>query len=294
MPLRARGRAHRRSRTGPQRRRLPRGAAPTTWSVTRATVEATPIEKTIEPVTRNDEARGGLDLGRDCEATGGDPGGAVVASAPGGRGWFGSAGAMRRPGSSGCGTWRSSSSHAGARSVPTGVHANVLAGVPLSVPQADRAGSAVLQTFASPSATSGDQWRCRPDRNSGDAGGRLAGAWHERFVPPFTRAFTSPSPEPAPDAGTVTCLFTTPSPTPGGSPTAPAGVHLVVPQTRAAGGPTRWPSPPRTPAQLTSATTRTGERWEALALYHLAALLFARGAGLEPATTGSKGRRSTN
>jgi hypothetical protein len=31
-----------------------------------------------------------------------------------------------------------------------------------------------------------------------------------------------------------------------------------------------------------------------LALYHLAALLLARGAGLEPATTGSKGRRSTN
>jgi len=114
--------------------------------------------------------------------------------------------------SSGCGTWRSSSSHAATRSVPTGVHANVLAGVPLAVPQPDRAGSAVPQAFASPSATSGDQRRCRQDRNPSDAGGRLAGSWHEGSAATFTRAFTSPSPKPAPDAGTVTCSFTPPSP----------------------------------------------------------------------------------
>jgi hypothetical protein len=100
----------------------------------------------------------------------------TTASAPAGRGWFGSAGAIRRPGSSGCGTWRSSSSHAGTKNVPTGVHASVPTGVPPAVPQPDQAGNAVPQAIPSPSATSGDKWRCRPDRNSGDSGGRLVGS----------------------------------------------------------------------------------------------------------------------
>ena len=52
----------------------------------------------------------------------------------------------------------------------------------------------------SPSATSGDQARCRQDPNPRDSRGPLAGAWHEGCAPPFTRAFTSPSPEQAPDA----------------------------------------------------------------------------------------------
>jgi hypothetical protein len=42
----------------------------------------------------------------------------------------------------GCGTWPASSSHVGTRSVPTGVHASVLAGIPLAVPQPDPAGNA--------------------------------------------------------------------------------------------------------------------------------------------------------
>jgi hypothetical protein len=45
----------------------------------------------------------------------------------------------------------------GTRSVPTGVHTNVLAGIPLAFPQPDRAGNAEPRAFASPSATSGDK-----------------------------------------------------------------------------------------------------------------------------------------
>jgi hypothetical protein len=105
------------------------------------------------PVTRPSTASGGgrrVPHGRRVDAQGARPGPPAPAArggrqttawAPGRRGWFGSAGAIRRPGSSGCGTWRSSSSHAGTRSVPTGVHANVLSGVPPSVPQPDRAGA---------------------------------------------------------------------------------------------------------------------------------------------------------
>ena len=185
----------------------------------------------------------------------------TTAPAPGGRGWFGSAGAIRRPGSSGCGTWRSSSSHAGTRSVPTGVHANVLAGVPLAVPQPDRAGSAVPQAFA----THGDQRRCRPDRNPGDAGGRLAGSWHERSAPPFTRAFTSPSPEPAPDAGTVTCSFTSPSPDAGWLADGSRRRSPRRPPSRAAGRPRRWPFTPSSPRPSSRRPRRRrargGRRW---------------------------------
>jgi hypothetical protein len=96
----------------------------------------------------------------------------TTASAPGGRGRIGPAGATRRPGSPACGTWRSSSSHTGTRSVPTGVHARV----PLAVPQPNRAGSAIPQAISSPAATSGETRRSRPDRNSGNSGGRLVGS----------------------------------------------------------------------------------------------------------------------
>jgi hypothetical protein len=77
----------------------------------------------------------------------------------------------------------------------------------LLVPQPDRAGSAVPQAFAS----RGDQWRQvamqarLESRGFGRTAGRLMA---RRSAPPFTRAFTSPSPEPGSDAGTVTCSFT--------------------------------------------------------------------------------------
>jgi hypothetical protein len=121
---------------------------------------------------------------------------------------------------------------AGGGAVPAGIHANILAGVPLAVPQPDRAGDAVPPTFRSPSAASGDEWWRKPDWHPGDAGGRLAGSWHESSAPPLTRVFTSPSPEPAPD--TARSLVRSPfrPPTHGGSLPFPADVHLIVPRSR--------------------------------------------------------------
>ena len=52
----------------------------------------------------------------------------------------------------------------------------------------------------------------RPRLNPGDAGGPLVGAWHEGCAPPFTRVFTSLSPERGRDACTVTCVFTSSTP----------------------------------------------------------------------------------
>jgi hypothetical protein len=137
---------------------------------------------------------------------------------------------------------------------PDGVHARV----PLAVPQPNRAGSAIPQAISSPAATSGESRRFRPDRNSGNSGGRLVGSWHEGCAPPLTRAFTSCPPNRNPMRARSPVRSPLRPPTPGGSPTVPADVHLVVPQTRPQVGRDGGRSPRRPPAQLTSATTKTG------------------------------------
>jgi hypothetical protein len=152
----------------------------------------------------------------------------TTASTPVGRGWLGPVGAIRRPGSSAFGTWRSSSSQAGTRSVPTGVHASVLAGIPLGVPNR-----------IPPVAPSHRRFPPRRPSAATRGGPRRieipvirADGWSAHSTKDAARRSPARSPRCPPNRDPMGERSPGRSPlhppTPGGSPTTPAGTHLVV------------------------------------------------------------------